>query len=710
MTHDKPIRRALMIARKHREYGGADGTSTPTFDGTVVAGPPVLPSTTEPPSGPIQYIANIPPRIAETVRTIRSAASNVTPADVAQIAKSITFPDLMRGIGYNAYDILGAPVDLAAQATKVASHALPQAAFERVQRGLEKPILGSEWWREKAIEAGIAEPPKGTPGELIGEIGAGFVDPATVGKSVSLLAAKASPLLAVPMPAFKLRSGAADLIEAKGQPKATPQQYAAMPGIKPDEIKHSGFDALGTKAIPREQAAQHLRENAVPVEETQLGGKGRNTSPKFEEYSLPGGENYREVLLHLPGGEETRRARLNALTDQSNALLNGRSVSQLTPEERAKWDELERRHNTVADRDDEYKSSHWDEPNVLAHIRMSDRKGPNGEKVLHVEEIQSDWGQEGRERGFNPEKKEPPKLTVSRLGNGRWEVYNETHGRTAVDEDGFEAIYPTEREAHAMREQLLRDPYEMASGVPSGPYVDNTQKWTDLALKRVLHEAAHGGYDKVVFTPGDEQNKRYSLSKHVDELHYSPSEKKLLYKPKNQLGYAEKEIAPGDLPGAIGKEVAERLLATEPAQNWNTGSMAPLHSIKGKDLEVGGGGMRGYYDNIMPKRLQALAQQHDPQAKVRLHGHALGHPVRPSIAEIHAAADASGGDTADYAKYLENLVSRQPMLHALDVTPQMRDSIKAKGFNQFKRGGEVEPRRGAHPLVSHALKLTARKR
>ena len=51
----------------------------------------------------------------------------------------------------------------------------------------------------------------------------------------------------------------------------------------------------------------------------------------------------------------------------------------------------------------------------------------------------------------------------------------------------------------------------------------------------------------------------------------------------------------------------------------------------------------------------------------------------------------------------------QPV-HALDVTPQMRDSIKAKGFNQFKRGGEVEPRRGAHPLVSHALKLTARKR
>ena len=375
MTHDKPIRRALMIARKHREYGGADGTSTPTFDGTVVAGPPVLPSTTEPPSGPIQYIANIPPRIAETVRTIRSAASNVTPADVAQIAKSITFPDLMRGIGYNAYDILGAPVDLAAQATKVASHALPQAAFERVQRGLEKPILGSEWWREKAIEAGIAEPPKGTPGELIGEIGAGFVDPATVGKSVSLLAAKASPLLAVPMPAFKLHSGAADLIEKKGQPKATPQQYAAMPGIKPDELKYAGFDRLGNKALPREDVVRHLEENAIPIKETVKQYRGdvkaptsddemiANTlsdqvhGPKHERYTLPGGKKYREVLLHLPETNEHR--------------------------------------------DDFYAKYHWDEPNVLAHIRMSDRKGPNGEKVLHVEELQSDWGQQGREKGFH---------------------------------------------------------------------------------------------------------------------------------------------------------------------------------------------------------------------------------------------------------------------------------------------------------------------
>ena len=38
-----------------------------------------------------------------------------------------------------------------------------------------------------------------------------------------------------------------------------------------------------------------------------------------------------------------------------------------------------------------FRSSHWDEPNVLGHIRMNDRIGPNGEKILHIEELQSDW-------------------------------------------------------------------------------------------------------------------------------------------------------------------------------------------------------------------------------------------------------------------------------------------------------------------------------
>src|SRR5690606_5896161 len=50
-----------------------------------------------------------------------------------------------------------------------------------------------------------------------------------------------------------------------------------------------------------------------------------------------------------------------------------------------------------------YKSGHWDEKNVLAHVRLNDRTDADGNKVLFVEEIQSDWHQEGRKKGYKGE-------------------------------------------------------------------------------------------------------------------------------------------------------------------------------------------------------------------------------------------------------------------------------------------------------------------
>ena len=45
------------------------------------------------------------------------------------------------------------------------------------------------------------------------------------------------------------------------------------------------------------------------------------------------------------------------------------------------------------------------QPNVVAHLRLNDRTGENGEKLLHMEELQSDWGQRGRDKGFQVRQK-----------------------------------------------------------------------------------------------------------------------------------------------------------------------------------------------------------------------------------------------------------------------------------------------------------------
>ena len=50
-----------------------------------------------------------------------------------------------------------------------------------------------------------------------------------------------------------------------------------------------------------------------------------------------------------------------------------------------------------------YESVHWDEQDVLIHFRLNDRTDSEGNKVLFVEEIQSDVAQEGRKKGFADE-------------------------------------------------------------------------------------------------------------------------------------------------------------------------------------------------------------------------------------------------------------------------------------------------------------------
>jgi hypothetical protein len=50
-----------------------------------------------------------------------------------------------------------------------------------------------------------------------------------------------------------------------------------------------------------------------------------------------------------------------------------------------------------------YHSSHFEHRNILLHIRCDVREGPNNERILLIQELQSDWAQEARrDEDFNP--------------------------------------------------------------------------------------------------------------------------------------------------------------------------------------------------------------------------------------------------------------------------------------------------------------------
>ena len=209
---------------------------------------------------------------------------------------------------------------------------------------------------------------------------------------------------------------------------------AAKLGVKKDEIEWSGIkDYLtlrGKDKVSREDLVAYLEDSGVRVQETVLQDgdwavydgednqyfgtraeaaeyademginvtddtvfRGTNRAggfgAKYGSYTVPGGSNYREVLITLPqiGGSGIRQA----LEEKYNK--SGRELYlSLTDDERAAWDR-EKEGKRVAG-DALYRSSHWDTPNILAHLRVDDRTDADGNKVLFINEVQSDFGQD----------------------------------------------------------------------------------------------------------------------------------------------------------------------------------------------------------------------------------------------------------------------------------------------------------------------------
>jgi hypothetical protein len=150
-------------------------------------------------------------------------------------------------------------------------------------------------------------------------------------------------------------------------------------------------------------------------------------------------------------------------------------------------------------------TTHFDQPNILAHLRVNDRT-VDGKKTLFVEEIQSDWHQAGRKKGYGPQTETeayyitPDGSRVS-LGFGK----TQEEAAAAVD-PGWKNLVDIKFDTQTKK---------FGEGVPDAPFKTS---WHELSLKRAIQEAAEKGYDQIAFTTGKTQAERYDLSKQVDEI------------------------------------------------------------------------------------------------------------------------------------------------------------------------------------------------
>ena len=427
-------------------------------------------------------------------------------------------------------------------------------------------------------------------------------------------------------------------------------------GVKAEEVEWSGIkdylDLQGKAKLSKDDLARYLDESGVKISEVTLGGakdfaamtdaqlaaeyerirgykpesygepmsreeiideldgtmEDDRSGTKYAQYTLPGGENYREVLITLPTKEEVANREQYSVYDQNGELI---AQGMWPPSERSQarldahpeW-RIER--EIVPDQNDArrkglYQSSHWDEPNVLAHIRINDRTDADGKRVLFVEEVQSDWGQDGKKKGFNtPLKTEG---WTAKRGEGDpasgpvWEVRNAS-GQWVL---GIPLSYAETPDAAIERAARRGDAHRGGnqSQVPAAPFVTKTEGWLNLALKRIAMMAVEGGYDKVAFVNGEQSADRYDLSKSIESIGYDPKTKTLeAYDKDRRQVMKQSGIAEDDLEDHIGKEVAKRLLATEPVMG--------KHLLDGEDIKVGGEGMKAFYDQIVPQAVNKL--------------------------------------------------------------------------------------------------------
>lgn len=147
----------------------------------------------------------------------------------------------------------------------------------------------------------------------------------------------------------------------------------------------------------------------------------------WDQYTTPGGSNYREILLKIPGSEYTNSAM-------------------------------------------EY---HWGESfeiegrtGIISHARVNDFTNEKGDKVLFVEEIQSDWHNQGQKKGY----------------------YDKAENNTEVNV--FNDNLPA----------------------PDAPFKDS---YVSLTLKRLLTEAVEKGYDRLAWTTAQMQADRW-LPKYME--------------------------------------------------------------------------------------------------------------------------------------------------------------------------------------------------
>lgn len=348
-----------------------------------------------------------------------------------------------------------------------------------------------------------------------------------------------------------------------------------------------------------------------------------------------------------------------------------------------------------------FEGAHWDEPGVMAHMRTTDRDVRGGGTAHHVEEFQSDLEAAGLKRIGKDEDsprvgfKDPEKIAELQkaVDAARVKLREAQDATDAAHRESNrpppEHLKPGDDESGETRPPFDLDEREIEeepSDEPTGdPWADRIRilnaaerqseedlvvaranladanrapedaplrkSWLKYLMKAAIRKAAEAGHDYVTWNTGEQENARNSLAKEVDAIHYNPDSQMLVGEKDRRFPFSKK-VPPEKLKDYIGKELAAKLLASEPRQT----EYGPKHTISGDDLKVGGQGNIDAYDREAVKVANEIGKQ-------------WGAKVRPATDEMAVEIGTGGRNHLP--------------VHALPVTDAMREAALFHGQAMF---------------------------
>jgi hypothetical protein len=410
------------------------------------------------------------------------------------------------------------------------------------------------------------------------------------------------------------------------------------------------YDAIVRDASQLNETIEQAREewfNANPTKPT-----------LFSDRVLPGGENYREVVLTMP---DVNRQRYEELAKIGS--------SQMSNEQFAEYKRLEKSGAPNAG----YTSSHFpDIPNYVAHMRLDERTLGDGTRTLHSAEYQSDRHQAGRKKGYRGD-----------LEAGFSAKQNNENFYIVADDDGRRLTSNYSSRENAINAFNQGRSELGVGGVADAPF---RTTWPLQLFKRQLRDAVEGGFDSVSWDVGETHRDRYDMSEHIEtiDVQTAPNgDKEISLMPKGdasaimietnkdgEIFNSSENFVGKSLEEVIGKELANKVLQTKNDE------------ISGNNLKVGGEGMKGFYDTMLPKEIGKYVKQWGGKVEKS----EMGQSMKKDEIDMYDLEDATPEELAQLKA--EGMVKGDAVpVWRVDITPEMR-KISETGQTRYLPEGD----------------------